>query len=191
MKLLEERILRDGKVYPGEVLKVNSFLNHMIDINLLDKMGEEICGLFSEDKVTKILTVEASGIALACMAARHMNVPVLFAKKSKTSNVSDNLYSADVYSYTHQQMNKIVVEKDFLMADDNVLIVDDFLAKGSACRGLMELIKQAGARTAGISVAIEKGFQGGGDGLRKEGVKVRSLAIIESMTDSSIAFRKE
>ncbi len=190
MHSLEERILKDGKVYPGNVLKVGSFLNHLIDEQLLDEMGKEISALFCEQNVTKILTIEASGIAIACAAARYLKAPVLFAKKSKTSNISSDCYSADVVSYTHHKTNTIVVEKQYLVEGDKVLIVDDFLAHGEAIRGLKSLVEQAGAELVGCAIAIEKGFQGGGDALRAEGVRVESLAIVESMSDTSLTFRK-
>lgn len=191
MQLLEERILRDGKVYPGNVLKVGGFLNHLIDERLLDEIGKEIAARFCEQNVTKIMTIEASGIAIACAAAHYMHAPVLFAKKSKTSNVSDNCFSTEVVSYTHNNVATVIVDKEFLCADDRVLIVDDFLANGAAVRGLMSLVKQAGAALVGCAIAIEKGFQKGGAELRAEGVRVESLAIIESMTDDSLTFRKQ
>ncbi len=191
MELLEKRILKEGKVYPGEVLKVGGFLNHLIDDSLLEEIGKEICALYRDANVNKIITIEASGIAIACYTAMQLHVPVLFAKKSKTSNVSDKLYSAEVKSYTHQNTNTIVVEKEFLTSNDRVLITDDFLAHGEALRGLISLVKQAGATLVGCAVAIEKGFQGGGDKLRAEGVRIESLAIIESMSDNGLTFRKK
>lgn len=190
MQLLEERILRDGRVYPGQVLKVGGFLNHLIDEQLLDEVGKEISARFSKDGVTKILTIEASGIAIACAAAHYLHAPVLFAKKSKTSNVSDACYSAEVKSYTHGNVSTIIVEREFLTAADRVLIVDDFLAHGAAVNGLRSLVEQAGATLVGCAIAIEKGFQGGGDELRAQGVRVESLAIVESMSDNSLTFRK-
>lgn len=190
MKLLEERIVRDGKVYPGEVLKVGGFLNHLIDDSLMEEIGKEIYALYQNDDITKIMTIEASGIAIACYAARHLHAPVLFAKKSKTSNISNSVYSAQVVSYTHHNTNTIVVEKEFLTKEDRVLIIDDFLAHGEALRGLINLVNQAGATLVGCAIAIEKGFQGGGDALRKEGVRVESLALIESMSDTGVSFRK-
>lgn len=191
MKLLEDRILRDGKVYPGEVLKVGGFLNHLIDDSLLEEIGREIHALFAADNVTKIMTIEASGIAIACYAARHFHVPVLFAKKSKTSNISSDCYTEEVRSYTHGNVNSVFVEKEYLNAGDRVLIIDDFLAHGEALKGLISLVHQAGAELVGAAVAIEKGFQGGGDALRAQGYKVRSLAIIDSMTDGKLVFRKQ
>ena len=190
MKILEDRILRDGKVKPGNVLKVGGFLTHLIDQQLLDEIGKEISALFCGQSITKILTIEASGIAIACAAAHYVQAPVLFAKKSKTINISSDCYCAEVYSFTHQVTNAIMVEKDFLCADDRVLIVDDFLANGAAIAGLMSIVEQAGATLVGCAVAIEKGFQGGGDALREKGVNVQSLALIDSMDDNgNIIFR--
>ncbi len=191
MKLLEQRILEDGKVYPGEVLKVSGFLNHLIDEQLLDEIGREISVRFCGEHVTKIMTIEASGIAIACATARYLKAPVLFAKKSKTSNVSDNCYSASVKSYTHGNVANVIVEKEFLTSADKVLIVDDFLAHGEAVNGLIEIVRQAGAELAGCAIAIEKGFQDGGAKLRAKGVRVESLAIIDSMTDDSLTFREQ
>lgn len=191
MRILEERISRDGKIYPGEVLKVGSFLNHLIDDRLLEEIGKEIGALFSDSTITKILTIEASGIAIACAAARYVHAPVLFAKKTKTSNISDDCYRADVLSYTHGGKNTVIAEKQYLQADDKVLIVDDFLAHGEALRGLISLVSQAKAELVGCAVAIEKGFQGGGDALRAEGVRVQSLAVIDSMDGDCVKFRKQ
>lgn len=183
--------MKDGKVFPGEVLKVGGFLNHMIDDSLLEEIGKEICALYQNENVNKILTIEASGIAIACYAARHLHAPVLFAKKSKTSNIDGNsVYSAEVVSYTHHNVNTIVVEKEYLGSDDRVLIIDDFLAHGEALRGLISLVNQAGATVVGCAIAIEKGFQGGGDALRAEGVRVESLAIVESMSENALTFRE-
>lgn len=191
MQLLEERILKDGKVYPGEVLKVSGFLNHLIDEELLDEIGKEISARFKGDNVTKILTIEASGIAIACAAAHYLHAPMLFAKKSKTSNISGGLYTAQVMSYTHGAVSTICVDKEFLLPTDRVLIVDDFLARGEAVKGLMSLIQQAGATLVGCAIAIEKGFQPGGAELRASGVRVESLAIIDSMSDDSLTIRRQ
>lgn len=190
MRALEERILKDGKVLPGHVLKVGGFLNHQVDVPFMMEMGKEIARLFEADKPNKILTVEASGIALAFAAAAALGLPLVFGKKKKTSNVDSEVYSAVVHSYTHNVDNSVVVSKECLHAGDRVLIVDDFLANGCALRGLMEIVRQAGGITVGCATAVEKGFQGGGDGLRKEGVKVESLAIIDEMTDDSLKFRR-
>ena len=190
MKLLEERILRDGKVYPGEVLKVGGFLNHLIDDALLEQIGTEIYALFKDDNVTKIMTIEASGIAIACYAARHFHAPVLFAKKSKTANISSDCFTAQVKSYTHGNTSTVFVEKEYLRPEDRILIIDDFLAHGEALRGLISLTDQAGAHLVGCAIAIEKGFQGGGDALRAQGVKVCSLAVVESMEGGKVTFRE-
>ncbi|MCQ2409317.1 MAG: xanthine phosphoribosyltransferase [Clostridia bacterium] len=190
MKLLEERILKDGKVLPGEILKVGSFLNHLIDSRLLDEIGKEISKLFAGYEINKVLTLEASGIPMACAAAHYIDCPVLFAKKSKTANISENCYSSLVHSYTHGNDNNIMVEKDFLTKDDKVLVIDDFLANGAALTGLIDLVNQAGAELVGCCAAIEKGYQGGGDKLRAKGIKVESLAIIDKMTDTEVIFRK-
>ncbi len=190
MQLLIDRIIKDGKVYPGNILKVDSFLNHQMDIDLIDKIGQEFYRLFGSCEVTKVLTIEASGIGIACFVAKYFRVPLLFAKKSKTKNVSDDVYSSVVESFTHGNVNKIIVSKEYLHPDDKVLIIDDFLANGQAIRGLADIVNQAGAELVGAGTVIEKGFQGGGDALRSSGMKVESLAIIDSMTDDGkITFR--
>ena len=190
MKALEERILRDGKVLPGQILKVSSFLNHYLDVDFIMEMGAEIARLYQDQGVTKILTVEASGIALAFAAAVQMHVPVVFAKKNLTSNIFDEqLYFAQVHSYTHQINYNIVVGKELLGEDDKILLVDDFLAVGNALNGLLDIAKKAGAETMGAAIAIEKGYQKGGDSLREQGVRVESLAIIDSMDIDHITFR--
>ena len=192
MELLEKRIIKDGKVFSGNVLKVDSFLNHQIDVELLDEMGLEVKKLFNDSAITKVLTIEASGIGVGCMVARHFNCPLLFAKKSKTLNIKGDVYTSKVESFTHQCTYDIIVSKDFLNENDTVLIVDDFLAKGNALIGLIDIVNQSGAKLAGCSIAIEKGYQGGGDKLRAQGIKVESLAIIEEMNDvtGEIVFRK-
>ncbi len=190
MKALEERILKDGKVLPGHVLKVGNFLNHQIDTPFMMEMGKEIARIFEADKPTKILTIEASGIALGMAAAAAMDLPLVFAKKKKSINVEDDLYSTFVYSYTHNTEYQVVVSKENLLPGERVLIVDDFLANGNAIRGLIDLVNQAGGEVVGCTTAIEKGFQGGGDQLRAEGIKVESLAIVDEMTDHSLVFRK-
>lgn len=190
MKALEERILKDGKVLPGHVLKVGNFLNHQIDTPFMMEMGKEIARIFEADKPTKILTIEASGIALGMAAAAAMDLPLVFAKKKKSINVEDDLYSTFVYSYTHNTEYQVVVSKENLLPGERVLIVDDFLANGNAIHGLIDLVKQAGGEVVGCTTAIEKGFQGGGDQLRAEGIKVESLAIVDEMTDHSLVFRK-
>ncbi len=191
MRALEEKILREGVVLPGHILKVGSFLNQQIDVDFLMQMGKEIARLYEGCGVTKILTIEASGIAIAFAAAGEMHIPLLFAKKSRSANVSDEVYSASIHSYTHGNDYQAVVAKEFLSPADTVLLVDDFLANGAALEGLREIAKQAGARVAGAAVAIEKGFQHGGDALREKGLRVESLAIIESMTEDRLTFRQQ
>lgn len=191
MKNLEERIRKEGKILPGPVLKVSSFLNHQMDPDLMMSLGAEIAKRFQGDGVTKILTIESSGIAIAIAAGAHMHVPVLFAKKHRTSNVSGVLYQTLVHSYTHGTDYTVVVEREYLRAEDRVLIVDDFLANGAAVEGLCDLIRQAGAETAGAAIAIEKGFQDGGKKLRDSGLRVESLAIVEQMDETGIRFREQ
>ena len=191
MKALEERILRDGQVRPGNILKVDSFLNHQIDISFMNEMGKEFRRVFADKHVTKILTIEASGIAIASITAQYFQVPIVFAKKTKTINLDGSLYTAKVKSYTHRTTYDVVVSKKFLTPDDHVLIIDDFLANGCAARGLIDLIEQAGAVLEGVGIVIEKGFQNGGRELRESGVDVRSLAIIETMTDDALTFREQ
>ena len=189
MKALEERILKDGKVLPGHVLKVGNFLNHQIDTPFMMEMGKEIARLFEADKPTKVLTIEASGIAIGMAAAAAMGLPLVFAKKKKSINVEDDLYSTVIHSYTHNTDYKVVVSKENLLPGERVLIVDDFLANGNAIRGLIDLVNQAGGEVIGCTTAIEKGFQGGGDELRAKGIKVESLAIVDEMSDTGLKFR--
>ena len=181
MNRLEERIAKDGIVREGNVLKVDSFLNHQIDIQLLDWIGAEFKRRFAGVEVNKILTIEASGIGIACMTARHFGVPVLFAKKSPTINVDEDKYFSEVASFTHQCINHVFVSRRYLSPDDKVLIIDDFLAHGEAVNGLTDLVLQAGAQVAGIGIAIEKGFQDGGRLIREKGYQVESLAIVDAM----------
>lgn len=189
MKALEEKILKEGKVLPGNVLKVGSFLNQQMDSDFIMEIGNEIARLFAGEKITKVLTVESSGIALAVAAGIALHVPSVFAKKHKSANMSKEVYTAAVYSYTHKEMYEIAVAKEYLGKGDVVLIVDDFLANGNAVRGLMKIVEEAGARLCGCAIAIEKGFQGAGDELRAQGIRIESLAIVESMTDESVTFR--
>ncbi|MBO6219360.1 xanthine phosphoribosyltransferase [Treponema sp. UBA3813] len=191
MNFLEERILKDGVVREGNVLKVDSFLNHQIDISLLEQIGAEFKKRFDGEKITKILTIEASGIGIACIVARYFNVPVLFAKKTQSINVDGDKYSTDVESFTHGCTNHVFVSKKYLCSSDKVLIIDDFLARGSALLGLTELVRQAGAEVVGIGIAIEKGFQDGGRIIREKGFHLESIAIVESMDSSkgTITFR--
>lgn len=191
MKALEEKILSEGKIYPGNVLKVGSFLNHQIDVDFLMEIGQEIARLFEKEKPTKILTIEASGIAVAVAAASALHIPMVFAKKHKTLNIAGDVYASMVYSYTHQVEYPIVVSKEFLSEQDRVLIVDDFLAHGKAIEGLADLVGQAQAQVVGAAAVIEKGFQHGGDRLRADGMHVESLAIIDEMTENSIVFRPQ
>lgn len=191
IRALEQRILTEGQILPGEVLKVGSFLNQQIDTKLLKDMGEEIARLFSSNNVTKVLTIESSGIALAYSAAVALGVPMVFAKKHKSSNLAGNILTSKVFSYTHQQTYDIMVSGDYINSDDTILIVDDFLAMGNALNGLIDIVGQGGAKLAGCAIAIEKGFQGGGDALRAKGIRVESLAIIDKMTDDSLEFRPQ
>lgn len=191
MKELEERIARDGVVKPGGVLKVDSFLNHQCDVALMDRMGAEWARLFADAPINKILTIEASGIGIACVAARHFgDVPVVFAKKAQSVNLDGGQYSASVYSYTKRREYPVIVGKRFLSPADRVLIIDDFLANGCALDGLISICESAGAGVEGVGIAIEKGFQGGGDRLRARGVRVESLARVVSMDSETgeIAF---
>lgn len=190
MELMEQKILREGKVLPGGILKVGSFLNQQIDTVFLNQVGQEIARLFEGCGVTKVLTIESSGIAIAAAAGMVMQVPLVFAKKHKTSNVDGDVYATTVHSYTHGTDYTVVVSSDYLLPTDRVLLVDDFLANGKALFGLMELVEQAGASLVGAACAIEKGFQGGGDRLRQQGVRVESLAIIDEMSDDGIRFRR-
>lgn len=181
MNFLEERIMRDGVVKEGNVLKVDSFLNHRMDVNLIDEIGREFYNRFKDSGITKILTIEASGIALAYSAARYFNVPFVFAKKSKSINIDSEVYVSEVESFTHKCTNRVVVSKKFLNKGDVVLIIDDFLANGQALKGLISIAEEAGAIVAGIGIAIEKGFQDGGKIIRERGYRLESLAIVESM----------
>ncbi|HAE45592.1 MAG TPA: xanthine phosphoribosyltransferase [Lachnospiraceae bacterium] len=191
MKALEERILKDGQVRPGNILKVDNFLNHQIDIQFMNEIGKEFKRVFAEKNVTKIMTIEASGIAIAAITAQYFNVPVVFAKKAQSINLDGSLYTTKVKSYTHQKTYDVILSKKFLSPDDHVLIVDDFLANGCAVEGLIDIIQTAGATLEGVGIVIEKGFQVGGKELRARGIDVRSLAIIESMSDDSLEFRPQ
>ena len=190
MKALEEKILAEGRILPGPVLKVSSFLNHQMDADFIMELGREFAERFRNDGVTKILTIESSGIAVAVAVGAALHVPVLFAKKHRTSNVSGVLYQTLVHSYTHGTDYTVVVEREYLKADDRVLLIDDFLANGKAVEGLLDLCGQAGASVIGAGVVIEKGFQEGGEKLRASGLRVESLAIIDSMDENGIVFRK-
>lgn len=193
MNVLEQRIMTDGIVKEGNVLKVDSFLNHQMDVALFDWMGQEFQRRFAGKQITKILTIEASGIGIACVVARYFQVPVVFAKKSKTSNLDADVYMTEVHSFTHNCTNQVIVSKKFLNKDDHVLIIDDFLANGCALEGLIAIVKEAGAVVEGIGIAVEKGFQPGGDKIRGMGYHLESLAIVEEMQPESgkIFFRKQ
>ena len=192
MKLLEDRILKDGHIGADNVLKVDSFLNHQIDVSFVCELGKEFYRLFKDENITKILTIEASGIGIACLAAQYFGVPVVFAKKTKTINIYSDTYNATVHSYTHKRDYDIDVSKEFLSKEDNVLIIDDFLAKGSALTALLMLIEKAGAKTAGAGIVIEKAYQGGGNLVRDMGIRVESLAKIKSISKKDgIVFCKQ
>ena len=190
MQELKERIIAEGIVREGNVLKVDSFLNHQIDVPFISELGKEFYSLFSEKKIDKVLTIESSGIGIACLTAIHFGVPVVFAKKSAGSNMDKEMYMTEVMSYTHNRMNHVVVSKKYIKQGEHILILDDFLANGCAIRGLIDLVLQAGGIVEGI--CIEKGFQGGGDALREDGYPIKSLAIIEKMDadTGTITFRE-
>ena len=193
MKLLEERIRKDGIVREGNILKVDSFLNHQMDIKLFQEFGKEFKRLFAKDKVTKILTIEASGIGIACIVAEYFDVPVVFAKKGKSRNIDGQVYTSKVESFTHNKTYDVLVSKHFLNEDDRVLLIDDFLANGNALRGLIDIVNQANAHLVGAGIVIEKGFQEGGKILRNEGIHLESLAIVDGMDDKTgeIYFREQ
>ncbi|MGN1412865.1 MAG: xanthine phosphoribosyltransferase [Anaerovoracaceae bacterium] len=193
MNFLEERIQKDGIVREGNVLKVDSFLNHQMDIGLFDQMGAEWKSRFAGRPINKILTIEASGIGIACIAARHFGVPVVFAKKSKSINIAGDVYVAEVESFTHKNVNRVIVSKDFLGTKDRVLIIDDFLANGCALQGLISIVQQAGGTVEGIGIAVEKGFQNGGKVIRNLGYQLESLAIVDAMDPKTgtITFREQ
>ena len=185
MELLKERIRRDGRVYPGGVLKVDSFLNHQMDVELFTEIGKEFQRLFEGEKITKILTIEASGIGIACVAAQCFGVPVLFAKKNKTKNIAGDVYTSKVESFTHGRVYDIIVSREFLRPEDRVLLIDDFLANGAALMGLITLVREAGATLIGAGICIEKAFQPGGQRIREMGVRVESLARVKSMSEEN------
>ena len=191
MKLLEERILKDGKIKPGNVLKVDGFINHNIDVPFVYELGREFYRRYRDEGVTKILTIEASGIGIACLTALHFGVPVVFAKKSRTSNISKDVYTARVDSFTHGTTCDIVVSKEFLSPSDRILIIDDFLALGNALVGLREITLASSATLVGAGIVIEKSFQSGGKTLREQGMRIESLAKIASMTDTAITFLED
>ena len=189
MKLLEDRILKDGIVKEGNVLKVDSFLNHQMDIALINEIGREFRRIFSDSPVTKILTIEASGIGIACITAQYFNVPVVFAKKAQSINLDGDMYTTQVQSFTHKKVYDVILAKRFLSPEDHVLLIDDFLANGCALMGLIDIVRKSGASLTGAGIVIEKGFQTGGQQIRDMGVRVESLAIIDSMSESGLTFR--
>lgn len=190
MQLLKERILKDGTIKPGNVLKVDSFLNHQIDIQLLNEIGKEFKRRFADCPITKILTIEASGIGIACIVAQYFdNVPVVFAKKTQSINLDGEMYCTKIESFTHKKVYDVILAKKFLTAEDHVLVIDDFLANGCAMLGLLDIVKKSGATLEGAGIVIEKGFQQGGKLIRDMGVRLESLAIIDTMTDDSLTFR--
>ena len=191
MQELKERIVKEGKVLPGNIIKVDGFLNHRIDTGLLTRIAEEFGKYFNMDEVTMVLTAEASGIALATAVATYFHKPMIFAKKAKSDNIEGGLYQSDIYSYTYKKKVTLLVSKEWLSSDDKVLIIDDFMAKGYAMQGLIDIVKAAGAELVGIGVAVEKGFQHGGDALREKGYPIHSLAVIEEATPDHITFRED
>ena len=191
MKALEEKIVTEGTVLPGNVLKVGSFLNQQMDSDFIMEIGNEIARLYAGEKITRVLTVESSGIALAVAAGIALHVPSVFAKKHRSANMPKEVYTASVYSYTHKETYEIAVAKEYIRRDDRVLIVDDVLANGNAVHGLMRILEETGATLVGCAFAIEKGFQGAGDALRAQGLRVDSLAIVDAMTDESVVFRAQ
>ncbi len=190
MQLLKERILKDGIVKPGHILKVDSFLNHQMDIALIQEIGKEFHRRFEGLPITRILTIEASGIGIACIAAQYFSVPVVFAKKTQTLNVDGEVYCTKVDSFTHKKTYDVILSKKYLGKDDHVLLIDDFLANGCALLGLIDIARQAGATVEGAGIVIEKGFQSGGRMVRDMGIRLESLAIIDSMTEDSLTFRE-
>ena len=188
LEILKQRILKDGKIIGDDILKVDMFLNHMIDVDLLNEIGKEFKRRFADSEVTKIVTIEASGIGIACIAAQYFSVPVVFAKKGKHRNVGDNLYSADVYSFTKDTTSTITISKDYINENDKILVIDDFLANGAATTGLINIIKQANAELVGVGIVIEKGFQPGRHLLESAGVRLESLAVVKSIENGKIIF---
>lgn len=191
MELLKKRIMEEGKILPGNIVKVDGFLNHRVDTELMEQIAEEFKKRFDTSKVTLVLTAEASGIALATICARAMGVPMVFAKKAKSDNIEGGLYQSDIFSYTYKKKVTLLVSKDWITADDKVLIVDDFMANGEAMRGLCDILKEAGAELVGIGIAVEKGFQHGGDRIREAGINIQSLAIIDSADENGFVFRED
>ena len=191
MQQLKERILREGRILPGNIVKVDGFLNHRVDTNLMGDIADEFAKFFDIDNITVVLTAEASGIALATVCAQKYGVPMVFAKKAKSDNIEGGLYQSDIFSYTYKKKVTLIVAQEWLGPQDKVLIIDDFMAKGYAMRGLIDIVQKAGAQLMGIGIAVEKGFQDGGDSLRREGYDVHSLAIIDSVDGDHIVFRED
>lgn len=191
MKQLQDRIRREGRVLPGNIVKVDGFLNHRVDTALLGQIADEFARVFDTENITLVLTAEASGIALATVCAEKYGVPMIFAKKAKSDNIEGGLYQSDIFSYTYKKKVTLLVSQDWITKDDKVLIIDDFMAKGYAMRGLIDIVNKAGAQLAGIGVAVEKGFQDGGDSLRREGYPIKSLAVIDSAENGVIRFRED
>ena len=191
MELLKERIRREGKVLPGNIIKVDGFLNHRVDTKLLEALADEFAKYFDISKITMVLTAEASGIALATICAQKYGVPMLFAKKAKSDNIEGGLYQSEVFSYTYKKKVTLIVSHEWLHADDHVLIIDDFMAKGCAVHGLIDIVEKAGAQLKGIGIAVEKGFQHGGDDLREKGYNIHSLAIIDKAAPGCFEFRED
>lgn len=191
MKALQDRIRREGKILPGNIVKVDGFLNHQVDARFMGEIAEEFAKYFDVSKVTKILTAEASGIALAAVCAYRYGVPMVFAKKAKSDNIEGGLYQSDIFSYTYKKKVTLIAAKDWITAEDRVLIVDDFMARGEAIRGLIDIVTQSGAELVGIGIAVEKGFQGGGDKIREMGIPMKSLAIIDKADENGFVFREE
>lgn len=191
MQILKERIRREGRILPGNIVKVDGFLNHRVDTALMGQIADEFARYFDTKNITMVLTAEASGIALATVCAQRYGVPMVFAKKAKSDNIEGGLYQSDIFSYTYKKKVTLIVAQEWLGPEDKVLIIDDFMAKGYAMRGLIDIVNKAGAQLMGIGVAVEKGFQDGGDSLRREGYDVHSLAIIDSVENDQIIFRED
>ena len=191
MQLLRDRIRKEGKILPGHIVKVDGFLNHRIDIELMDEIAKEFKRRFGDQGVTLILTAEASGIALATVCAKEFGVPMVFAKKAKSDNIEGGLYCSDIFSYTYKKKVTLLVSKDWITANDRVLIIDDFMANGEAMRGLCDIVRESGAELVGIGIAVEKGFQHGGDRIRESGINIQSLAIIDEADENGFVFRGE
>ncbi len=191
MKLLKDKIVKEGKILPGNIVKVDGFLNHRIDIQMMEEIAKEFKRRFGDQEITMILTAEASGIALGTITAKEFGVPMVFAKKAKSDNIEGGLYASDIFSYTYKKKVTLLVSKDWICKDDKVLIVDDFMANGEAMRGLCDIVREAGAELVGIGVAVEKGFQHGGDRIREAGINIQSLAIIDQADENGFVFREE